>query len=75
MRTRNVSFYLLLTCFAGLQVGLVFREPDRPMLPDFDKRLSQQRQVLDPQRQAAADALRTKLPTVRKIIRANGDRV
>src|SRR5437899_1724315 len=67
MKTRilllAVCIFFVLFGFGNL--SLAFRTPDRPMLPDFDKRLPAQPQALDPQRQAAADALRTRIPTVR----------
>jgi len=64
---RNLLLFLgLLACAISVKHAFAFREPDHPLLPDFDKRLAAQPPALDPQRQAAAEQLKARLGFVHK---------
>src|SRR5438128_2241631 len=65
MKTRVFAFFLLINFLIYPNLCFAFRQPDRPMLPDFDNRLPARAPVLDATREAAANVLRARIPTVR----------
>src|SRR5256885_1741122 len=65
MKTKFFLLCMLLICLLPLNQAFAFQEPARAMLPNFDRRLPPQPLALDPQRQAAVDQLKSRIPALR----------